>query len=335
MGTVIEGAGEQMRIVTLLPSATEMVCALGLRDQLVGVTHECDFPESVLTLSKVTRTFIPRDASSTQIDAMVRERARSRAPLYQLDAPKLSELRPDLIVTQGLCDVCAVDETEVQQAACAMHWGPQVINLEPMSLRDVFEAMRTVAWAAGVRDKGSVAIRELSQRAERIADRSARISARPTVVFLEWLDPLFCGGHWNPQLVELAGGKELIGRAGMRSRRIEWDEVQHADPDVIYIACCGFSADRAIADLPSLKRKPGWAELKAVKNDRVFVADGSAYFNRPGPRLVDSLEILAASIHPGDWHRGQPHLKILDDRLNGSTNPSHEMRPPLGACAAD
>jgi iron complex transport system substrate-binding protein len=286
-----------MHIVSLLPSATEMVCALGLRDKLVGVTHECDFPQSVLTLPKVTRTSIPHDASSAQIDAMVRERSRSKMALYQLDAPVLMELRPDLIVTQALCDVCAVDETEVRQAACSMPWGPRIINLEPLSLQDVFDSMRIVARAAGIADEGKSILDELNRRTKIVADRYKNLTDRPSVVFLEWLDPLFCGGHWNPQLVDLAGGRELIGKVGERSRRIEWDELRHADPDVLFIACCGYSTDRALVDLSSLKQKPGWKDLKAVKNNRVYVEDGSAYFNRPGPRLVDSLEILAKRLH--------------------------------------
>ena len=179
-----------------------------------------------------------------------------------------------------------------------MSWGPRIINLEPMSLQDVFEAMRLVARGAGVSDGGTAVLDELNRRTKAVADRCRRLSERPSVVFLEWLDPLFCGGHWNPELVGLAGGREEIGQAGTRSRRIEWEELQRADRDVLFIACCGYSVDRALADLSSLRRKPGWNELKAVKNDRVYVADGSAYFNRPGPRLVDSLEILAGVLRP-------------------------------------
>jgi iron complex transport system substrate-binding protein len=292
-----------MRIVSLLPSATEMICALGLRDHLVGVTHECDFPESVNTLPRVTKTVIPREASSAQIDALVRERARNRTALYQLDVPALQSLRPDLIVTQALCDVCAVDETEVREAICSMSWAPKVINLEPMSLDDVFECMRQVARAANVADQGEAAIGELIRRTDRVANRCRQLPEHPSVVFLEWIDPLFCGGHWNPDLVELAGGRELIGKAGARSHRIKWEELRHADPDVLFIACCGFSADRASADLHILKQKSGWDELRSVKRDRVVVVDGSAYFNRPGPRLVESLELLADALHHPDDDR--------------------------------
>jgi len=271
-----------MRIVSLLPSATEMICALGLRDQLVGVTHECDFPESVVTLPRVTKTVIPHDAGSAQIDALVRDRARNRTALYQLDVPALKALRPDLVVTQALCDV--------------------------------FECMLKVAHAAGATDQGDTAIAELIRRTERIAERCRRLPAHPSVIFLEWIDPLFCGGHWNPELVQLAGGRELIGKAGARSRRIELEKLRHADPDVVFIACCGFSAERASTDLPLLKRKPGWDELKAVKRNRVIVADGSAYFNRPGPRLVDSLEKLAGLLH-GTGCESETHERMVGRTL--------------------
>ncbi len=287
-----------MRIVSLLPSATEMICELGLRDQLVGVTHECDFPISVTGLPKVTSTLIPHDASSAQIDALVRRRARGRQPLYQLNIPALQSLRPDLIVTQALCDVCAVDESQVQQAACEMKWGPRIVNLEPTSFAGVLDAMQTVADAAEIAGRGAAVIERIDRRAKQVARRCQDAESHPTVVFLEWVDPLFCGGHWNPELVELAGGVNLIGAAGARSRRFEWSELTAADPDVLFIACCGFSIQRTLADLPLLARKPGWNDLNAVKNNRIYVTDGSAYFNRPGPRLVESLEILAYAIHP-------------------------------------
>jgi iron complex transport system substrate-binding protein len=285
-----------MRIVSLLPSATEIICALGLRNQLVGVTHECDFPASVVGLPRVTSTMIPHDATSGEIDALVRQRANGRLPLYQLDAEKLSALRPDLIVTQALCDVCAVDEEEVQHAASEMSWRPRVINLQPTSLTSVFDGMREVADAARVSDYGTTVIAQLNTRVELIQNRSEKISERPSVVFFEWIDPLFCSGHWNPELIEIAGAIELIGRSGEKSRRIEFEELRNADPDVIFIACCGFSVERTRADV--LRVLPQWQQFKAVRHDRIYIADGSAYFNRPGPRLVDSLEILAHALHP-------------------------------------
>jgi iron complex transport system substrate-binding protein len=219
-------------------------------------------------------------------------------PLYQLDLPTLLALRPDLIVTQALCDVCAVDETEVLRAACSMPWRPKVLNLEPMSLQGVFKSIGDVAIAAKVPDGGRSEIGALAVRVAAVAARTNQVEHKPSVIFLEWLDPLFCGGHWNPQLVELAGGRECISLAGERSHKIGWDQVLEADPDVLFIACCGFSVERTLADIDGLRGRPGWGSIRAVRNNRVFVTDGSAYFNRPGPRLVDSLEILACALHP-------------------------------------
>jgi iron complex transport system substrate-binding protein len=287
-----------MRIVSLLPSATEIVCLLGRRDELVGVTHECDFPASVLELPKVTRTTIPQGATSAQIDELVRNRVGGNLALYQLDEPTVTALHPDLIITQTLCDVCAVDESAVRKAACAMSWAPQVVTLNPGSLEDVFDSIQQIAAAVGGIENAQAATATLKRRVAAVCERLADVKNRPTVVFLEWIDPLFCGGHWNPQLVELAGGEELLGILGKPSFTIEWEKLRRADPDVIFIACCGFSAERARADLPILRAKAGWSDLKAVKSRRVFIADGSAYFNRPGPRLVDSLEILAKALHP-------------------------------------
>jgi iron complex transport system substrate-binding protein len=228
-----------MRIVSLLPSATETICALGLADQLVGVTHECDYPPFVRDLPKVTETLIPTDASSAEIDGLVRERLDDGRALYALDLPVLESLRPDLIVTQALCDVCAVAEAEVKAAACTLPGAPRVLNLEPESLGDVFAAMRQVAEAAGVAAESEGIVRALEARVE-----------------------------------------EVVGWA----------------PEVVVIACCGFSAERTLDDLPLLRAVPGWDTVPAVRAGRVYVVDGSQYFSRPGPRLVDSLEILAHAI---------------------------------------
>jgi iron complex transport system substrate-binding protein len=288
-----------MRIVSLLPSATETVCELGLGENLVGVSHECDYPPFVSALPKVTRSLIPHDASSLQIDSLVREKLKTRKALYDLDMPGLERLRPDLIVTQALCDVCAVAEAEVTAAACALPGQPKVVNLEPMSIGEVLGTLSLVANSAGVPDRAMVAIEKLKKRIDAVAERSRQVKARPRVVFLEWLDPPFSCGHWTPELIGLAGGDEVIARPGQRSRTIQWEEVVAARPDVLFIACCGFSVERTLSDLPGLASRPGWTDLPAVRADRVFVTDGNAYFSRPGPRLVDSLEILAHALHPG------------------------------------
>lgn len=300
-----------MRIVSLLPSATEIVCDLGLGDDLVGVTHECDHPPFVAGLPKVTRTLIPHDAGNRHIDALVRERLKTRRALYTLDLPTLERLAPDLIVTQALCDVCAVAEAEVTAAACSLPGRPRVINLEPVSLEDVLDTVRAVGRAAGVSDRGEAVVSDLRRRIDAVAARSERVADRPRVVLLEWLDPPFSCGHWSPELVRLAGGDEVIGRAGRPSRTVTWEEVVAARPDVLAVACCGFSLERTLVDVPGLTGRPGWADLPAVRAGRVYVTDGNAYFSRPGPRLVDSLEILA---HAPDVHplpRGLPAARRL------------------------
>lgn len=287
-----------MRIVSLLPSATEMICTLGLEDRLVGVTHECDFPAFVQGLPKVTRTLIPMDAPSADIDRLVRERLQTDRALYTLDLPVLQGLRPDLIVTQALCDVCAVAEEEVRAAACMLPGGPQVINLEPQTLSQVFAAIRQVAKAAGVDRDADEVVGELTARVGAVVARTAGLRYRPRVALLEWLDPPFSCGHWSPELVRLAGGVEGLGREGMPSRTLRWDEVLAWQPEVVFIACCGFSVERTLCDLPALQFVPGWQDVPAVRSGRVSVTNGSHYFSRPGPRLVDSLEILAHTLHP-------------------------------------
>lgn len=287
-----------MRIVSLLPSATEIICELGLGDDLVGVTHECDYPPSVAQLPKVTQTRIPHDASSGEIDAIVREQLKTEQALYSLNLPVLTGLAPDLIVTQALCDVCAVAEAEVTAAACMLPGRPRVLNLEPMSLNDVLQSIIEVGRAVGIEETAVAVVSGLRERIEVIAGRAAQLSRRTRMVLLEWLDPPFCSGHWSPELAQLAGGDELIGIAGRPSRRLNWMEILAADPEVLFIACCGFSTERTLKDLPALVSQPGWTDLLAVKTGRVYVTDGNAYFNRPGPRLVDSLEILASALHP-------------------------------------
>lgn len=287
-----------MRIVSLLPSATEMICALGLEEHLVGVTHECDFPLVVNTLPKVTRSLIPANASSADIDRLVREQMRTAQALYRLDLPTLEQLRPDLIVTQALCDVCAVAEDEVRSAACVLPGTPRIISLEPQTLTEVFDAICHLAKVVGMDQRGEEIVRELKARVETVAVRSVDLHHRPRVALLEWLDPPFSSGHWGPELVRLAGGREGLGREGQRSRTLRWQDVMEWRPEVIVIACCGFSVERTLADLPRMWAVPGWQTLPAVQSDRVYVVDGSQYFSRPGPRLVDSLEILAHALHP-------------------------------------
>ena len=287
-----------MRIVSLLPAASEIVCALGLQDHLVGVTHECDYPLFVRDLPKVTRTLIPTDASGGEIDRLVRDRLEDQRALYALDLSVLQELQPDLIVTQALCDVCAVAEDEVKAAACALPGTPRVINLAPQSLSDLFVAVRQLAEAAGAEGRADAVVGAMCARVDQVVARSAAVRERPRVALLEWLDPPFSCGHWSPELVRLAGGVEGLGREGEPSRTLRWDEVIAWQPEVVLIACCGWSVERTLGDLPLLQGVAGWEDVPAVHSGRVYVTDGSQYFSRPGPRLVDSLEILAHTLHP-------------------------------------
>ncbi len=287
-----------MRIVSLLPSATEIIFALGLHDQLVGVTHECDYPEAVRQLPKVTRTLIPVDASSREIDGLVRETRRKQRALYTLNTSVLEQLQPDLIVTQALCEVCAVATEEVRDVACSLPGEPIVLNLEPTCLEDVLDCLRLVGEATGMASSAEEVIAGLRERVARVQRRGMTVEKRPRVVLLEWIDPPFCAGHWSPELIRLAGGDEQIGIAGKPSRTTAWSEVVEADPEVLLLACCGYGVERTLADRSVLQSSPGWECLACVRSERVFVVDGSAYFSRPGPRLVDSLEILAHALHP-------------------------------------
>jgi iron complex transport system substrate-binding protein len=270
-----------MRIVSLLPSATEIVCALGLGERLVGVTHECDWPACVLDLPKVTRTLIPQDATSRQIDDWVRERLQTQRALYTLDLPVLEALCPDVIVTQALCDVCAVAEEEVRAAACCLPSHPRVVNLEPATLAQVLDSIAQVAEATGNEGRAKAVIHGLNVRIDAVVAGTESLRDRPRVALLEWIDPPFSCGHWSPELVRLAGGVEGIGREGSPSRTLRWDELVGWQPEVLCIACCGFSVERTLQDVEILRGCPSWED-----------------FSRPGPRLVDSLEILGHALHP-------------------------------------
>lgn len=293
-----------MRIVSLLPSATEIVCALGLADKLVAVTHECDYPSIVLGKPWITRSRLEPELSSGEIDEAVRSQLDSDAhSLYTIDRALLARLDPDLILTQKLCEVCAVAYDEVLDAVAELPRRPEVMNLEPMSLREVFDDILRVGEATGRTRAAQMLVGQLEARVDSVAQAVARAKRHPRVGFLEWIDPLFCGGHWNPELVELAGGVDGLGRLGAPSVRIEWEMVREFAPEVLIISCCGFSVERASEDLPLLTAQPGWEDVPAVRAGRVHVVDGSAYFSRPGPRLVESLEILASLVHPEAFSR--------------------------------
>ena len=276
-----------MRIVSLLPSLTELVCALGRGDELVGVTHECDFPPGVELIPHLTRSNIPPDATSATIDALVTEQ---RGSLYELDAAVLAELRPDLILTQEQCDVCAVNEVTVRRVAAGLRTAPVVESVNPTDLEGLFAMFRRIGALLGSRPAAEELIDRFLQTGDDIARRIDGESIPRTLV-LEWLDPPFSSGHWNPEIVALAGGREVIGRAGERSARISWDDIARADPEAILVSACGFDVDRTEVELAALLDRPEWQTgLRAVRNGRVAITDGSAYFSRgAGPRLEASI----------------------------------------------
>ena len=287
------------RIVSLLPAATEMVDALGCAERLVGRSHECDFPREAACLPAVTAANLDPNLPSAAINDAVNTRLAAGLSLYQVDAAKLRALRPDLIVTQAQCAVCAVSPADLDRALA--DWPgtkPEVLALSPMRLADLWSDLRRLGLALGLPDEGRAAIAPLKARVVAVIERTALLKQRPGVACLEWLDPLMGAGNWIPELVELAGGRPLFGEAGKHSDWFTWENLVLQDPEVIVALPCGFNLERTKRELAALAAKPEWPKLRAARSRRVFVTDGNAYFNRPGPRLVDSLEILAELLHP-------------------------------------
>lgn len=297
------------RIVSLLPSATEIACALGFGEHLVGRSHECDFPAAVRGLPVLTAPKLDVDRASAEIDAQVRTLVRDGLSVYRVDAERLRELAPDVILTQDQCEVCAASLTDVEEALARWQGGaPRVVSLDPRTLRDVFRDFTRVATELGAPERGRALADALSQRVSDLGERAAGLHTRPSVVPIEWIDPLMTAGHWLPELVALAGGRALFGEPGRPSAWTGWDEIRAADPDVLVVLPCGFDLARTRAELAPLRAQAGFAELRAVREGRAFLVDGSQYMNRPGPRLVDSLEILCELLHPEAFppaHRGR------------------------------
>ncbi|HZB06905.1 MAG TPA: ABC transporter substrate-binding protein [Thermoleophilaceae bacterium] len=280
-----------MRIASLVPSATEMLFALGLGDRVAAVTHECDYPPGAEQLPHLTRSVIPEGLGAAEIDAAVRERTGRGEALYELDARTLEELEVDLIVTQAVCEVCAVSFDDVQAVAERLPTQPEVISLDPSTLGEVLADVPRLASAAGADEAGE---QLASESAERIAavERAVEGAPRPRVAALEWLDPVFIGGHWVPQMIELAGGEDLLGQPGEKSRTVEWAEVEATRPDMVVSMPCGLYAEEAAAE--TMRHRERLAALGA----RVVAVDAAAYFSRPGPRLVEGVELLGHLLHP-------------------------------------
>ena len=281
-----------MRIASLLPSATEIVCALGLENELVAVTHECDYPDSVRDKPVLTRSVLSGASSGAEVDRHIRELVHEGSSIYALDAPLLEALHPDLILTQELCEVCAVSYPIVERAARRLGSSPQLVSLEPETIADVFENIRVVGGLAG---RSAIAARVCDSLRRRVAAVEQRVAGRPRrrVVCLEWVDPPFNCGHWTPELVTIAGGDERLGVARHPAHAIDWQQLIDADPEVVVVMACGFSLERSLQEVES-----AGGHLDGLGAD-IWVVDGNAFFSRPGPRLVDSIEIMAGILHPG------------------------------------
>jgi iron complex transport system substrate-binding protein len=293
------------RVVSLLPSATEIVAALGFADALVGRSHECDYPEEVAELPICTAPKIDPHGSSEEIHRSVSALLAQTLSVYRVDAERLRALEPTHVVTQVQCEVCAVSLEEVEEALAG--WTekrPRLTPLNPASLKDVFSDIERVAEALGAPERGEGLTERLRERMESIASAARALAVKPRVATIEWLSPLMAAGNWMPELVEMAGGKDVLGKAGRHSDWLAWDTLRAADPDVIVVIPCGFSLERIEREIGLLTSQSGWSSLEAVVTGRTYLAEANQYFNRPGPRLAETLEILAEILHPATFGFG-------------------------------
>lgn len=286
-----------MRVVSLLPSATEMVHFAGAGGALVGVTHECDHPKGVEKLPKLTSSRLDSTMNSAEIDAAIGRLLTDDESIYALDAKLLEDLRPDLIITQGLCEVCAVSMDLVEEAVSKLPNKPEILSLNPTSVQDVLEDAAKLGEILGTTVETHSKINALEERLARVQEAVSGLP-RPRVGCLEWLAPPFSAGHWVPRMVRMAGGEDVFAAPGERSRRLTWETVLDAAPDILVLMPCGFDADRAAREARTLPDLPGWSELPAVENGHVWAVDANSYFSRPAPRLVDGVEILGHILHP-------------------------------------
>jgi iron complex transport system substrate-binding protein len=301
-----------MRIVSLVPHATELLFALGLGDQVIAVTHECDYPLTASRLPRVTRDVLPGGLSAAEIDAAVRERTQNGQAIYELDEQALRELEPQLIVTQALCPVCAVSYEDVAKLACTLPSKPRVIALDPKTLGETLGDVRTLAQATGRRERAIELTGEITGRIDRVK-LAVRAAPRPRVAAIEWLDPVYVAGHWTPQMIDLAGGEDILGLPGEHSHLISWEELALGKPEVVVVMPCGYDAARA--------HEEGLAhtgELAMLGARRVVAVNASAYFSRPGPRLIDGLELLAHIFHPELVKDAPGGAQALSVELSGS-----------------
>ncbi|MBI1729746.1 cobalamin-binding protein [Candidatus Acetothermia bacterium] len=286
-----------MRILSLLPSATEIVCELGLSDSLVGISHDCDWPPEIKNRPVLSEAVVHSELSSDEIDQIVREALHNGMSVYHLDPEQFKVLQPDLILTQELCEVCAPSFDDVRMAAKILDSPPQIVSLEPHRVSEILENISLVGQLTKRTKQAKKVIAGLQTRIDQILSRADEFEEWPRVLCLEWLSPLFIAGHWVPEMVEWAGGVTM-GEPGEPSLEISWNDVENFDPEIIILMPCGFTPERTARELDLLTNHESWGDLRAIKNDQVFITHGSYYFNRPGPRVVTGLEILATIIHP-------------------------------------
>ncbi len=300
------------RIVSLLPSATEIVCALGMRASLVAVSHECDWPEGVQKLPALSRPRLDPAATSPVIDAQVREIVAQALSVYQVDAEKLQSLKPDIIITQTQCEVCAVSEDDVRNALAEWTGAkPEIVSLAPETLDGVSHSIRQAGNALNRENAAAQCLSDMRERFEAVRAKTATRRPVPTIC-LEWAEPPMSSGSWSPEITAIAGGRELLGQAGQKARYLSLREIAAAEPQAVLLTLCGFGIDRAARDLPALADNPTWKNIPAVRNNRLFICDGNHFFNRPGPRLAETAELLAEALHPGlfpHYHEGRNWIR--------------------------
>jgi iron complex transport system substrate-binding protein len=306
---------ETRRIVSFLPSATEMVCALGLGDRLMGVTHECDYPPEIASKPVVVRNVLPIESmSQPEIDVAVTQRLRDGLSLYRVDEALMRQIGPDLIVTQDLCQVCAPSGNEVSQLLKVLPTNPQILWLTPKCLEQIFDNLRDLGAATGRGQAAEALIADGRARLEKIGAAARTAASRPRVFCMEWMDPVYCCGHWVPEMVRIAGGIDQLGREGSDSVRVPWEEVLRWKPEILIVMPCGFDLEKAADQARMLASYPGWADLPAVRNGRAYAVDANSYFARPGPRVIEGTELLAHLLHPDlfGWQGPATAFRKLD-----------------------
>lgn len=295
----------QTRIISLLPAATEIICALGLENCLVGRSHECDYPASIQKLPICSDAKFIAGSDSSQIDAQVKEILSDAVSIYKIDQELIKSLKPTHIITQAQCEVCAVSEKDVEEALSNLiSQETSLISLQPNTLWDILKEIKEVAKTLGVEEKGNELVEDLEERIDLVKHKLKFFPDKPKVVIIEWLSPIMVAGNWIPELVEIAGGQSLLAENGKHSPLVDWQQIYDANPDVLIIAPCGFSIARTLQEIDLILNLPGLRDLTAVKNNRVYIADGNAYFNRSGPRIVDTIEMLAEMITPKYFNYG-------------------------------